>query len=96
MKASKITVAAILSVFATAAMAFDGSEGRGGRRRGAGGGGSNRGISMWYCRADARDDSGLFFLGMGRDRANAYVQALESCSRQNRVCTITCSPNVWL
>ena len=94
MKASKITVAAILAVFATGALAFDGSEGRGGRRRGAGGGG-DRGITMWYCRAEARDDSGLFFLGMGRDRANAYVRALETCSRQNRVCTINCTPDVW-
>jgi hypothetical protein len=47
---------------------------------------------FWTCRADARDDSGLFFLGMGRTRADAYVQALEACNRQNRSCIINCQP----
>ena len=50
------------------------------------------GIRIWTCRADARDGSGLFFLGMGPTRADSYVRALENCSRLNRVCTITCRP----
>jgi len=45
----------------------------------------------WYCRADARDDSGLFFYGVSRDRAWAYSQALEACSRAGRSCMINCS-----
>jgi hypothetical protein len=49
-------------------------------------------LRFWTCRADARDGSGLFFLGMGPTRADAYVRALEACSRQNRVCTINCRP----
>jgi hypothetical protein len=96
MKASKITAAAILALFASSAMAFDGGEGRGGRRRGFGGGFGGRGdneraFMWWSCRADARDGSGLFFYGMGRDQASAYVQALETCSRAQRSCMITCS-----
>ena len=49
-------------------------------------------LRFWTCRADARDDSGLFFLGIGPTQADAYVRALEACSRQNRVCTINCYP----
>ena len=89
MKASKIVAAVALLITASGAFAEDGegSRGRGGR-------GGRRGDSemqMWYCRADARDDSGLFFYGMSRDRANAYVDALEACSRANRSCMINCS-----
>jgi hypothetical protein len=50
--------------------------------------------AFWTCRADARDDSGLFFLGMGPTRAEAYIQAFESCNRQNRSCIITCSQDI--
>lgn len=52
----------------------------------------SRDVPFWTCRAEARDDSGLFFLGMGRTQADAYVRALEACNRQNRSCIITCEP----
>ncbi|MFW7378476.1 MAG: hypothetical protein ACOH5I_06710 [Oligoflexus sp.] len=48
----------------------------------------------WTCRADATDGTGVFFLGMGRTRADAYVRALETCSRMNKHCRITCHPEI--
>ena len=97
MKASKIAAVAALLMIASSSFARGGDDDIGGgfsRRPGGGGGGGN--FHMLSCRADANDGSGLFFYGMGRDRANAYVQALETCNRQNRSCTITCSVDMNL
>lgn len=63
-------------------------------QRGGGGGGGGRGLrqSTWICRATAMDNSGLFFLGMGRNYAEAYVRANENCNRAGRFCRINCQP----
>ena len=89
MKASKIAAAVALLITASGALAQNGQ----GRRRGNGDFGDND-TEIWYCRADAKDDSGLFFYGTSRDRANAYVNALEACSRANRFCMINCSTSM--
>jgi hypothetical protein len=83
MKALKISGIFALVLAASSATAF----GRGG----FGGGSERNGIQTWFCRADARDDSGLFFYGVDRDRAWAYTQALEACTRAGRSCFVNCS-----
>jgi hypothetical protein len=83
MKALKISGIFALVLASTSVTAF----GRGGF-----GGRSDRSeAQIWYCRADARDDSGMFFYGVDRDRAWAYTQALEACSRAGYSCMINCS-----
>ncbi len=47
----------------------------------------------WICRAEAMDNSGLFFLGMGRSYGEAYARANETCNRARRVCRINCYQN---
>lgn len=82
MKSLKIAGIFALVLAASSATAF----GRGGN----GGSFGRGGFQIWNCRADARDDSGLFFYGVSRDRAWAYAQALEACSRAGRSCMINC------
>jgi hypothetical protein len=82
MKALKISGIFALVLAASSATAF-GRNGMSGR--------SGDAIQTWFCRADARDDSGLFFYGVDRDRAWAYTQALEACSRAGRSCFVNCS-----
>jgi hypothetical protein len=47
----------------------------------------------WTCRAEATDNSGLFFLGMGRTYGEAYARANETCNRARRICRIDCYQN---
>lgn len=45
---------------------------------------------FYVCTAYVTDDSGLFFMGMGRNMADAYAKAMNSCIRQKRTCTVSC------
>lgn len=47
----------------------------------------------WICRAEATDNSGLFFLGIGRTYGEAYARANETCNRARRMCQINCYQN---
>ncbi len=50
-----------------------------------------RGDSKFYvCTATATDDSGLFFMGMSHNMADAYIKAMNACTRQKRICTVSC------
>ena len=92
-KLVNVGVAAALVAISSVSVARDGEGNNGGRS----GGGRNEadGVQSWVCRADANNDSGLFFLGMGRSQAEAYTRALESCSRARQQCTITCDPQIF-
>jgi hypothetical protein len=87
MKASKIGFIVTMIALASNALADEG-------RRSSGSRGLDGFNSQWVCRADARDGSGMFYLGMGWSRAEAYTNALESCNRQGRSCIIVCSQDM--
>ncbi len=50
-------------------------------------------LVMHICRAEARDDSGLFWMSINRDRDEARYRVLEQCSRFGRGCRVTCETN---
>ena len=62
---------------------------RGGWGGGWGGSGSTR---QWYtCTARDTSGSGVFFLGMGRNRSEAYMRAFANCQQARRWCSVTCT-----
>jgi hypothetical protein len=81
-----ICAAAFLGLAATA----DAREG-GGHGGGGGGHGRDQDFRFYTCRAESLTHEGIFFLGMGRSEADAYVRADRACRNQRMFCRITCT-----
>lgn len=70
---------------------------------GGGGGGSGSGgtfgrpIYFWTCRASVRgDESGMFWLGIGKQRVEAQFNAYDKCQyfSGGQACFVDCEPTL--
>lgn len=64
---------------------------------GASGGTYGRPTFFWTCRAELRnDDSGMFWLGIGKNQTEAWAKAYDKCQLfgRGRSCFVTCDPTL--